>query len=53
VGSAFALDPATLPKLQSITRNKFRFHEGKIVIDLPPRKPVDQIPILRELLDAL
>jgi transcription-repair coupling factor (superfamily II helicase) len=53
VGSAFALDPATLPKLQSITRNKFRFHEGKIVIDLPQRKPVDQIPILRELLDVL
>ncbi len=53
VGSAFALDPATLPKLQSITRNKFRFHEGKIVIDLPPRKPVEQIPVLRELLDVL
>ena len=53
VGSAFSLDPATLPKLQSITRNRFRFHEGKIVIDLPPRKPVDQIPTLRELLDAL
>jgi transcription-repair coupling factor (superfamily II helicase) len=53
VGSAFALDPATLPKLQSITRNKFRFHEGKIVIDLPPRKPAEQIPTLRELLDVL
>jgi transcription-repair coupling factor (superfamily II helicase) len=53
VGSAFALDPATLPKLQSITRNKFRFHEGKIVIDLPQRKPAEQIPTLRQLLDAL
>jgi transcription-repair coupling factor (superfamily II helicase) len=53
VGTAFALDPQTLPKLQSIARNRFRFHEGKIVIDLPPRKPVEQIPILRELLDAL
>ncbi len=53
VGSAFALDPATLPKLQSLTRNKFRFAEGKIVIDLPKRKPVEQIPTLRELLDAL
>jgi transcription-repair coupling factor (superfamily II helicase) len=53
VGSAFTLDPATLPKLQSITRNKFRFHEGKITIDLPKRKPVEQVPTLRELLDAL
>ncbi len=53
VGSAFSLDPAILPRLQSITRNKFRFHEGKIVIDLPQRKPVEQIPTLRELLDVL
>jgi transcription-repair coupling factor (superfamily II helicase) len=53
VGSAFTLDPATLPKLQSLTRNKFRFHEGKIVIDLPARSPADQLPTLRQLLDAL
>jgi transcription-repair coupling factor (superfamily II helicase) len=53
VGSGFALDPAAIPKLQSLTKNKFRFHEGKITIDLPARSPADQLPTLRALLDAL
>ena len=53
VGSAFSIDPAAIPKLQSLTRNKFRFAEGKILVDLPPRKPAEQMPILRALLDAL
>jgi len=53
VGSGFALDPATLPKLQRITKNKFRFAEGKILVDLPKRAAAEQLPILRELLDAL
>ncbi len=53
VGSGFTLDPASIPKLQSITRNKFRFGEGKITIDLPARSPADQLPTLRALLEAL
>ena len=35
VGAGFELDPATIPKLQSLTKNRFRFGEGKIVVDLP------------------
>jgi transcription-repair coupling factor (superfamily II helicase) len=53
VGSAFALDPASLPKLQSLTKNKFRFAEGKILVDLPKRTPAEQLPTLRDLLSAL
>jgi transcription-repair coupling factor (superfamily II helicase) len=53
VGSAFALDPASLPKLQSLSKNKFRFAEGKILVDLPARPAVEHLPILRALLDAL
>jgi transcription-repair coupling factor (superfamily II helicase) len=53
VGSAFRLDPASIPKLQSITKNKFRFGEGKITIDLPARSAAEQLPTLRALLDAL
>jgi transcription-repair coupling factor (superfamily II helicase) len=53
VGSAFSIDPAAIPKLQSLTRNKFRFAEGKILVDLPPRKPAEQMPVLRALLEAL
>ncbi len=53
VGSGFNLDPGTIPKLQSITKNKFRFGEGKITIDLPARSAADQLPTLRALLEAL
>jgi transcription-repair coupling factor (superfamily II helicase) len=53
VGSGFTLDPASIPKLQSISKNKFRFHEGKITIDLPARSPADQLPTLHALLEAL
>jgi transcription-repair coupling factor (superfamily II helicase) len=53
VGTAFRLDPGTVPKLQSITKNKFRFGEGKITIDLPARSAADQLPTLRALLEAL
>ena len=58
VGSGFQLDPATIPKLQSLTKNKFRFGEGKIVVDLPA-VPVGSsaeavwMPLLRKLLEAL
>ena len=53
VGSAFAIDSAAVPKLQSLTKNKFRFGEGKITIDLPDRKPALHLPLLRSLLEAL
>jgi transcription-repair coupling factor (superfamily II helicase) len=53
VGSGFALDPASIPKLQSITKNRFRFGEGRITIDLPARSPADQLPTLHALLEAL
>jgi transcription-repair coupling factor (superfamily II helicase) len=53
VGSGFELDPASIPKLQSITKNKFRFGEGKITIDLPARSAADQLPTLHALLEAL
>ena len=53
VGSAFRLDPASIPKLQSITKNRFRFGEGKITIDLPARTAAEQLPTLRALLESL
>jgi transcription-repair coupling factor (superfamily II helicase) len=53
VGSGFELDPASIPKLQSITKNRFRFGEGKITIDLPARSAADQLPTLHALLEAL
>ncbi len=53
VGTGFDFATNALPKIQSITKNKFRFAEGKIVIDLPPKKPAEQMPILRQLLEAL
>ena len=53
VGSGFALDPAAIPRLQSLTKNKFRFGEGRITIDLPARSAAEQLPMLHALLEAL
>jgi transcription-repair coupling factor (superfamily II helicase) len=53
VGSGFALDPESIPRLQSITKNKFRFGEGRITIDLPARTAAEQLPTLHALLEAL
>jgi transcription-repair coupling factor (superfamily II helicase) len=58
VGSGFALDPSAIPKLQSLTKNRFRFGEGKIVVDLPPLGAGQAaeslwMPLLRRLLAAL
>jgi transcription-repair coupling factor (superfamily II helicase) len=58
VGSGFELDPGSIPKLQSLTKNRFRFGEGKIVVDLPA-VPAGQaaeavwMPLLRKLMEAL
>jgi transcription-repair coupling factor (superfamily II helicase) len=53
VGSGFEIAPTAIPRLQSLTKNKFRFHDGKITIDLPDRKPAEHLPLLRSLLQAL
>ncbi len=51
VGSGFALDPAAVPKLQSLTKNRFRFSDGRILVDLPGAG--DWMPLLRKLLEAI
>ena len=53
VGSGFRLDPDSIPKLQSISKNRFRFGEGRITIDLPARSAAEQLPTLHALLAAL
>ncbi len=53
VGSAFDFAPSAISKLQSLTKNRFRFGDGKITIDLPARKPAEHLPLLRALLEAI
>ena len=53
VGTSFAIAPTAISKLQSLTKNKFRFGDGKIAIDLPPKKPAEHVPLLEALLEAL
>ncbi|HEY5257881.1 MAG TPA: transcription-repair coupling factor [Candidatus Baltobacteraceae bacterium] len=58
VGSGFVMEPAALPTFQSLTKNRFRFGDGKILVDLPPvakgeRPEALWIPLLRRLLDAM
>ena len=58
VGSGFGLDPAAIPAFQSLTKNRFRFAEGRIFVDLPPagkRAGADAawMPLLRGLLEAM
>ncbi len=58
VGSGFELQPSAIPKLQSLTRNRFRFGEGKVLVDLPALAPGQRpealwMPLLRGLLAAL
>ncbi|HET9029166.1 MAG TPA: transcription-repair coupling factor, partial [Candidatus Aquilonibacter sp.] len=58
VGSSFTLDPTMIPKFQSLTKNRFRFGEGKIVVDLPPlakgtSAEEQWMPLLRKLLEAM
>ena len=51
VGSGFQLDPAALPKFQSLTKNRFRFGEGRILVELPATQA--WMPLLRNLLEAI
>jgi len=58
VGSGFALEPTAIPRFQSLTRNRFRFAEGKILVDLPPLEKgatpeAVWMPLLRALLEAM
>ncbi|HYL26456.1 MAG TPA: transcription-repair coupling factor [Candidatus Nitrosotalea sp.] len=51
VGSGFALDPGAVPKFQSLSKNRFRFADGRILVDLPPGG--SWMPLLRNLLEAI
>ncbi|MDE2482455.1 MAG: transcription-repair coupling factor [bacterium] len=58
VGSSFNLDASAIPKFQSLTKNRFRFGEGKILVDLPPLpkgRSAEEVwmPLLRQLLEAM
>ncbi len=58
VGSGFELQPSAIPKLQSLTKNRFRFAEGKVLVDLPAlrgglRAEEVWMPLLRSLLEAM
>ena len=54
VGSGFAIAPTAIPKLQSLTKNRFRFTDGRILVDLPKQMaPAASLPLLRALLVAL
>ncbi len=58
VGSAFALQPSAIPRFQSLTKNRFRFGEGKVLVDLPPLRSGQRaeevwMPLLRGLLEAM
>jgi transcription-repair coupling factor (superfamily II helicase) len=53
VGAGFSIDPAAIPKLQSLTKNRFRFGDGRITIDLPERPAASHLPLLKALLEAL
>jgi transcription-repair coupling factor (superfamily II helicase) len=63
VGSGFQLDPAAVPKFRSLTKNRFRFGEGSIVVDLPAFRGASRetqrgssaswMPLLRQLLEAI
>ncbi len=58
VGSGFALGPGAVGVFQSLTKNRFRFAEGKILVDLPALKEAQRaeevwMPLLRGLLEAI
>ena len=59
VGSGFELDPAAVGKLASLTKNRFRFADGRVLVELPPTArpkgaPSNSwMPLLRRLLEAI
>ncbi len=63
IGSGFALGPHAVPKFQALTKNRFRFGDGRIVVELPAAGPGARegrrnggaawMPLLRALLEAI
>jgi transcription-repair coupling factor (superfamily II helicase) len=63
VGAGFELSPSAVPKFQSLTKNRFRFGEGRVVVELPTAKErardaggassATWMPLLRQLLEAI
>ena len=58
VGTGFALAPSAISRFQALTQNRFRFGEGKVMVDLPAlhggASPEEiWMPLLRELLEAI
>ena len=55
VGSGFSLSDEAIPKFQSVTKNRFRFGEGKITVDLPARVKTSReaLPLVRALVEAV
>jgi transcription-repair coupling factor (superfamily II helicase) len=55
VGSGFAFEPHAIPKLRSLTKDRFRFGEGKLTVDLPARiaTPREALPLVRALVEAI
>ncbi len=59
VGSGFELGPAAVPKFAALTKNRFRFGDGRIVVDLPASRGPSKgssaswMPLLRQLLEAI
>jgi len=51
VGSGFALDPAAIPKLRTLSQDRFRFTDGRLLVDLPESEA--WMPLLRHLLEAM
>jgi transcription-repair coupling factor (superfamily II helicase) len=51
VGSGFTLSAQAVPKFAALTKNRFRFGEGSIVVDLPAS--ARWMPLVRELLEAI
>jgi len=61
VGSGFELRAAALPEFARLTKNRFRFGDGRIVVELPADNETHArrdagptwMPLLRSLLEAI
>jgi transcription-repair coupling factor (superfamily II helicase) len=58
VGSGFALAPRAVSRFGALTKNRFRFGDGKVMVELPALRagtaPQELwMPLLRELLEAI
>jgi transcription-repair coupling factor (superfamily II helicase) len=58
VGSGFALAPSAIARFSALTSNRYRFGDGKVMVDLPvPRRGTRPeevwMPLLRALLEAI